>query len=650
MKLNTTTTKLSYLFLVVLFLVINVQSFVIFSKDKNDKLNSIGSIKLPNVKYETNVKLHVREKRSPIKKTKKTRIVTRRKVTTVTETQVLYKRQPVKINLADKFFKTMNSSEMPGDIDETTSINSTTEYEDPSITNKLSQSTEPTTAPPATTVEEPTITEHPNSPTPTSKTSIHNNMDEKPTTTQKDSPQKTTDKKEPTSTTSDVNNIAPSIDVSLNHQYKPSPYNANNFSSNPDNDDQLDGNSGENKKKDENSFGLPFLLVAGVVSIGLVAVSSYRVLKSKSESRFMKGTTDFSTTNTNTTSLTANSIAAAHRSLKLYDAYGNVVATNSPSTIVNEKGLINAGSINATTSRLIGNGSYPGAIESGYGATTGPYSSILNSILYDEEQDIGNLDLPYYLQPVDLNKNTYPSSITSGKDLPISTVTVSEADGVHTVNTVNAGAQPKRSSLILKKRTSVSSLRYAGSISSNSSVTSLSRPSSVLRDTSILRHSFLNSNIKIVRINKRAQQLFEETTEHPAIIETFPSLERPFVPAVPVPIEEADEDHLHPYQIYQACPQDCDPQQQQPEGDFENYYAYTIEDKEYIIDPATNRVLEIHDLATDEYMMVEEELYLDFSGSTSSDDSSSTSSSNASYSDTEIEEDFENSSQMVKAQ
>jgi len=130
---------------------------------------------------------------------------------------------------------------------------------------------------------------------------------------------------------------------------------------------------------------------------------------------------------------------------------------------------------------------------------------------------------------------------------------------------------------------------------------------------SIIRHSFLNPNLHIVRTGKRTQQLYEATNDHPAIIETFPSLERPFVPSVPVPLEESDINSLHPHSIYQMYQEDME---------FENYYAYTIDDKEYIIDPTTNRVLEIHDLNTDEYILVEEELYLDFSGSSSEDSDS----------------------------
>jgi len=126
-----------------------------------------------------------------------------------------------------------------------------------------------------------------------------------------------------------------------------------------------------------------------------------------------------------------------------------------------------------------------------------------------------------------------------------------------------------------------------------------------LSRNSIVRHSFLNPNIRVVRTGKRTQQLFEGTSEHPAIIETFPSMERPFEPAVPVPLEESDNNYLHPHSIYQMYQEDME---------VDKYYAYTIEDKEYIIDPSTNRVLEIHDLTTDEYSLVEEELYLDFSG------------------------------------
>jgi len=131
-----------------------------------------------------------------------------------------------------------------------------------------------------------------------------------------------------------------------------------------------------------------------------------------------------------------------------------------------------------------------------------------------------------------------------------------------------------------------------------------------LSRNSIVRHSFLNPNIRVVRTGKRTQQLFEATSEHPAIIETFPSMERPFEPAVPVPLEESDNNYLHPHSIYQMYQEDME---------VDKYYAYTIEDKEYIIDPSTNRVLEIHDLTTDEYSLVEEELYLDFSGSEDSD-------------------------------
>jgi len=168
-----------------------------------------------------------------------------------------------------------------------------------------------------------------------------------------------------------------------------------------------------------------------------------------------------------------------------------------------------------------------------------------------------------------------------------------------TTNTLSLDRSLGRNSL---ERNSLGRTLERNSLGRNSIRSTISR-------NSIVRHSFLNPNILIVRTGKRTQQLFEATNEHPAIIETFPSMERPFEPAVPVPLEESDINSLHPYSY----------QMYQEEMEVDKYYAYTIEDKEYIIDPSTNRVLEIHDLTTDEYSLVEEELYLDFSGSEDSD-------------------------------
>jgi len=105
--------------------------------------------------------------------------------------------------------------------------------------------------------------------------------------------------------------------------------------------------------------------------------------------------------------------------------------------------------------------------------------------------------------------------------------------------------------------------------SSDKSVITANR-SSIVSRSSVIHHTFLNPDIKIIRTGKRTQQLFEATSEHPAIIETFPSMERQFEPPVPVPIEESEPNSLHPHSIYQMY---------QEEMEYENYYAYTIDDK-----------------------------------------------------------------------
>jgi len=230
-----------------------------------------------------------------------------------------------------------------------------------------------------------------------------------------------------------------------------------------------------------------------------------------------------------------------------------------------------------------------------------PRISISQSLIFDNESQNQAYDMYYSAKSLEENEQQKEQRIVnvdtltyqSPKPRPQSQVSIESA----TSKTDSIG----RNSLDRNSLGRISLER--NSLGRNSTRSTISR-------NSVIRHSFLNPNIRIVRTGKRTQQLFEATNEHPAIIETFPSMERPFEPAVPVPLEESDTNSLHPHSIYQMC---------QEEMEFENYYAYTIDDKEYIIDPTTNRVLEIHDLTTDEYVLVEEELYLDFSGSDDSD-------------------------------
>jgi len=286
--------------------------------------------------------------------------------------------------------------------------------------------------------------------------------------------------------------------------------------------------SDEDKDKNEETFfeklskGTYMIVAVGAVSAGLVAISGYRVLRKKSESRSLKST-------------------------ELYSA-------SSPPSLMRASDY------------------------------QSPNLSLVNSIVSEGERE-GNL--LYYSA-----RNQY-----------------NEGEMINRVPEVAVVPNEKNEIPNMQYRMSIQS---EGSTSDKSvTVISVNR-NSIISRASVIRHSFLNPNLNIVRTGKRTQQLFEATKDHPAIIETFPSLERPFVPAVPVPLEESDINSLHPHSIYQMY---------QDEMEYENYYAYTIDDKEYIIDPTTNRVLEIHDLNTDEYMLVEEELYLDFSGS--SDDSDS---------------------------
>jgi hypothetical protein len=262
------------------------------------------------------------------------------------------------------------------------------------------------------------------------------------------------------------------------------------------------------------------IIAVGAVSVGLVAVSGYKVLKRKSETKTLKSTELYS--------------ASTPPSLMRASDYNN------------------------------------------------PRLSLVNSLVSEAEQE-GNM--LYYSAKSRYNESEIqPTGIT-----------------IEPNNNNEMPSLPCRLSLQSDGSTSDKSV----------TVISVNRNSIISRN-SVIRHSFLNPNLNIIRTGKRTQQLFEATSDHPAIIETFPSLERPFVPAIPVPLEESDVNSLHPLSYTQMYQDDME---------YESYYAYTIDDKEYIIDPTTNRVLEIHDLNTDEFMLVEEELYLDFSGS--SDDSDS---------------------------
>jgi len=278
----------------------------------------------------------------------------------------------------------------------------------------------------------------------------------------------------------------------------------------------------------------PIIAVICCCVVGLIAVSGYRVVKRKNESKFLKSQEYYSSTN--------------------------------PSSFTN---------------------------------SNNNRSSLVNSLIYENE----NNDNPY-LYYMEKNEQYAPEVIPNNQNMQDNKTDLIDGSIEPPLNmnnnlpyygnNRNEKSNETRKSIISVNRSSITS------------VTSVSR-------SSVIRHSFLNPNLNIVRTSKRTQQLYEATTDHPAIIETFPSLERPFEPAVPVPIEESDINSLHPHSIYQMY---------QDEMEYENYYAYTIDDKEYIIDPTTNRVLEIHDLVTDEYMLVEEELYLDFSGSSSEDSDS----------------------------
>lgn len=303
--------------------------------------------------------------------------------------------------------------------------------------------------------------------------------------------------------------------------------NNNNLQKGQVNMDQGVGNV-ENVASDKEAYGIgdlfkefgSLIVAVGAVSVGLAAISGFKVLRRKSEIKSLKKT-DFTSSSTSIQSLTPPSL------MKVSD-YNN--------------------------SRM----------------------SLVNSLISEGEQE-GNM--LYYSARSKFIENGQPKIKVEQKD---------------------RNPQYRMS------------IQSEGSTSDKSvTVISINRNSGISRN-SVIRHSFLNPNLNIVRIGNRTQQLYEATSDHPAIIETFPSLERPFVPSVPIPLEESDINSLHPHSIYQMY---------QDEMEYENYYAYTIDDKEYIIDPTTNRVLEIHDLNTDEYMLVEEELYLDFSGS--SDDSDS---------------------------
>ncbi|OUM57018.1 hypothetical protein PIROE2DRAFT_65241 [Piromyces sp. E2] len=303
----------------------------------------------------------------------------------------------------------------------------------------------------------------------------------------------------------------------------------NNNLESVDNIDSSSNSSNQNGKSEEgiakmfNKFG-SLIVAVGAVSVGLVAVSGYKVLKRKSGSKSIKSPDYYS--------------SPTPPSLMIASEYNN--------------------------KRV----------------------SLVNSLISEGERE-GTL--LYYSA-----KNRINEAGMVNKQPPVITIDTNENNEIPCI--------PYRMSL--QSETSANSDKSVTVISVNRN--------SIISRGSVVRHSFLNPNLNIIRTGKRTQQLYEATSEHPAIIETFPSLERPFVPSVPVPLEESDTNSLHPHSIYQMY---------QEEMEYENYYAYTIDDKEYIIDPTTNQVLEIHDLNTDEYMLVEEELYLDFSGS--SDDSDS---------------------------
>jgi len=170
-----------------------------------------------------------------------------------------------------------------------------------------------------------------------------------------------------------------------------------------------------------------------------------------------------------------------------------------------------------------------------------PRVSLSQSLIFDNESQNQAYDMYYSAKSLEEKEQQKDQRIVnvdtltyqSPKPRPQSQISIESA----TSKTASIG----RNSL---DRNTLNGTLDRNSLGRNSTRSTISR-------NSIVRHSFLNPNIRIVRTGKRTQQLFEATNEHPAIIETFPSMERPFEPAVPIPLEESDTNSLHPHSIYQ---------------------------------------------------------------------------------------------------
>jgi len=107
----------------------------------------------------------------------------------------------------------------------------------------------------------------------------------------------------------------------------------------------------------------------------------------------------------------------------------------------------------------------------------------------------------------------------------------------------------------------------------------------------------------VISLQPNQMLLIEPTEKYPALITTFPSMERPFQPKIPVKFENSEPNSLHPDIITQIY--------QEPNKAVLLYH--TIGNKEYGVDVKTNRIIEIINLDTKMYEPVNEELYLNFS-------------------------------------
>jgi len=162
---------------------------------------------------------------------------------------------------------------------------------------------------------------------------------------------------------------------------------------------------------------------------------------------------------------------------------------------------------------------------------------------------------------------------------------------------------------------------YGLSLGRNSNCSTISKLTFIASLSRNSNGSTISSLIGRYGLPINSEALYTAEGKYPAIFVTFPSMERPFKPVLPVEYDERDPNHLYPC-VYKAS--NCQKSSSNSSQDSDNYadnnesdnekllFFHILFNKQYGIDIYTNRVMEIYNMDTKEYENVNGELYLNF--------------------------------------